>query len=186
LSYQIPTVEPTQAVIGTSWYWDATYADFPASDGWTLTYHLRGATDADFITGTDSVTITANGSAFEVRIPATKTAGLTAGKYRLTGRVSLAGEIHVVYSAHLLALTDPTNALDAASFNRQMLDALETAMVAGVASGSELQTVTINGRTISYRDRAELNAAHAHYSLLVAIEENPHGSLSHAAEFVRG
>jgi len=188
LSNQIPTHEPAEAQIGSSWFWDATYPDFPASDGWVLSYYLRGGSDLTLANATPvGVTITASGDVYEVRVPGSVTAAVTvAGKYRLIGRVALAGEVHVVYNAHLLLLLDPSNAVNAKTFNRQMLEAIETAMVAGVANASEIQSVTVNGRTIQYRDRAELNTAHAHYSLLVALEENPDGRLSHAAEFVHG
>lgn len=188
MSYEIPTHEPAEAVIGSSWFWDATYPDFPASDGWVLSYYLRGGSDLTLANATPvGVTITASGDVYEVRVPGSVTAAVTvAGKYRLIGRVALAGEVHVVYNEHLLLLQDPSDAVNAKTFNRQMLDAIETAMVAGVAGSSDIQAITINGRSITYRDRAELNAAHAHYSLLVALEENPDGTLSHAVEFVRG
>lgn len=188
MAYDIPAREPTEATIGSSWYWDATYSGFPASEGWVLTYYLRGASDLTLANASPTgVTITADGDVYEVRIPGTVTAAVTsAGKFRLIGRVALAGEVHVVYNEHLLLHQDPLDAVNAKTFARQMLEAIEAAMVAGISTSSDIQSITINGRSISYRDRDELNRLHAHYSLLVAIEENPHGTLSHAAQFVRG
>jgi hypothetical protein len=184
VAYEIPSHEPKQAQAGSSWFWDASYPTFPATDGWALAYYLRGPVDKDFTWGTH---VTADGAGYSVRVPASLTDDLTAaGPYQLTGRVSLDGVVHVVYSAALHVLADPLQSVNAKTFNRRMLEALETAMAAGAATGSEVLSISINGRSITYRDRAEMTSVHAHYRLLVAIEENPLGSLTHAAEFVRG
>jgi hypothetical protein len=184
-----PTKEPAELFIGSAWSWDVAYSDFPADDSWQLSYALRGPDDIDLAWGTE-VTAADSGPGFEVRVPKATTDGITTpGAYRLIGRVSKSGDEFdglVVHNEHLLLLADPTTAVNAKSFNRQMLEALETALVAGVSSSAEVLEVVINGRRTTYRERGEIEKAHAHYLLLVAIEDNPRGSLSHATEFVRG
>lgn len=181
MAYQVPTSPPSQVRIGTSWFWDVSYPDFPASDGWELNLFFRGPTDLDVAWGSG---ISANGSGYSVRITPAIAANLTAaGKYLLVGTVTLSGEVHEVERRHILALADPATAGNAKSFNRQMLEAVETAMLAGVASTAEAKRITVNGRTMEYRDRAELETIHARYTYLVAIEENPGGRVLHAVEF---
>jgi hypothetical protein len=184
LAYTIPTTPPEQVRLGTSWFWDVSYPDFPASDGWQLNLYFRGPTD---LTVAWASGISADGDAFAVRVtPALATGLTTAGKYLLVGTVTLSGEVHEVERRHLLVLRNATTAVNAKSFDRQMLEAVETALLAGVSSSSETKRITINGRTIEYRDRAELDVLHARYTYLVAIEENPTGRIVHEAEFVRG
>ena len=188
LARQTPTREPTQLFIGSAWSWDRTYSDFPADESWQLAYSLRGAHDLDFAFGTE-VTAASSGAAFEVRVPKATTDNiLVAGGYRLIGRVSKTDDEFdgtVVYNGHLLLLADPTTAVDAKSFNRQMLEAIEEALVAGVPMGAAAQRVTINGRTIEYRTTDDLNRLHASYLARVAVEENPNGVVIDEAVFVR-
>lgn len=184
LAYQVPTSPPSEARIGTSWFWDVSYPSFPASDGWQLNLYFRGPTD---LTITWASGITADGAGFAVRItPALAAALTTAGKYLLTGTVTLSGEVHEVERRHLLVLAAATAAVNVKSFNRQMLEAIQTALLAGVATSAEKKRITVNGRTVEYRDRAELDVLHARYTYLVAIEDNPTGRVVHEAEFVRG
>lgn len=185
MAYTIPTVEPAQAQAGESWYWDAVYADFPADESWELAYYLRGPVDLDLAFGTEVTAGT--GATFEVRVPATKTDDLTtAGKYRLIGRVSKAGEVHTVYDAHFLVLPDPATAVNEQSWNRRMLAAIETALEAGVSSSAGVQRLSINGRTIEYRTTDDLLGMRSRFQYLVALEDNPHGRFVHETEFVRG
>jgi hypothetical protein len=184
LAYTVPTVEPRQIESGSVAYWDASYPAFPASDGWQLTYYVRGPVDTTFAWGTE---VSADGAGFAVRVPTTKTDDLTAaGGYRLVGRCTKDGEVHTVYNEPLLVLANPATAVNAKSFNRRMLEALDAALIANVANTGERQSVSANGRTVVYRDRAAIETARAHYAVLVAIEENPTGEIAHAAVFVRG
>lgn len=186
---QIPTHEPSELVIGSSWAWDVAYPDFPADDGWQLSYTLRGPDDMDLAWGTH-VAAAAAGSSFEIRVTATQSAEGVAvpGAYRLVGRVNKTGDTwdgEIVHNEHLLVLADPSTAVGAKSFNRRMLEAIETALAAGISSSAEAQKITINGRTIEYRDRSELDTLHARYRYLVSIEENPTGRVVNEVAFTR-
>lgn len=181
MSYQIPTCEPTQIEAGSVAYWDITYPEFPASEGWELRYYIRGPVDLNIEWGTD---VTADGAGFEVRVPAGDTDNLTtAGAYRLIGRVTLGSEVHTVYNAPLLVLADPTAAVNAKSTNRQIRDALRTAAVSAAADAPYL-SVQVLGRSVTY-GRREFEAQLAHYEYLVALEENPGADIRHEAVFVR-
>lgn len=89
----IPTSPPSQARAGETWQWDDDYADYPRSEGWVLTYELRG---------TDAITIAAaltaaNGEGWRVTVPATTTSPYTADSYEfiavLTGSGTYAGVV---------------------------------------------------------------------------------------------
>jgi hypothetical protein len=70
-------------------------ADYPASSGWALTLHLRGASSLD-------VTVTADGGDHLLTLTATATAALVPGDYRWVKRASkgsgAALEAHVAAS----------------------------------------------------------------------------------------
>lgn len=185
----IPTYEPKQLVIGSSWAWDVTYGDFPADESWELSYDLRGPDDFDLAWGTH--VSAGDGAEFEVRVTAAQSAGgvTTPGTYRLVGRVNKSGDTwdgEIVYNAHLLVLADPSTAVKAKSFNRKMLEKIDAALLDSAASSAGVRKVEINGRTIEYRDTADLTRMRAHYAMLVAVEENPYGSVVQEVEFVRG
>lgn len=185
MAYQVPTCEPREVTPGDTWAWDVSYPYFPASEGWQLSYAIRGPDDLDVAWSTH---ISANGDVFEVRVPASTTDDVSiAGAYRMVGRVTLSGEVHVVYNQPLLVLANPTTAVNAKSFNRRMLEAIQAAALTdAAATGGALVEVTVDGHTHRFATEVERRTLVANYALLVAIEENPHGSLTHAAEFVRG
>ena len=182
-----PIGEPTQLFAGSAWSWDVTYPDFPSNSGWTLAYYLRGPIDKTLAAGTE---VTADGvGGFEVRVPKVTTDDFTtAGAYRLIGRVFKTSDEFdgtIVYSGHLLLLADPTVAVNAKSHNRQMLEAIDAALIDGVSDSTEIKSLSVNSRTVTYRDQAELESRRSHYALLVALEENPDAEVSHAGEFQR-
>ena len=181
-----PIGEPTTLVQGAAWSWDVTYSDFPSDESWQLRYYLRGPDDFDLTFGTH---VAADGSGgYEVRVTAAQSlAGVDPGAYRLIGRVNKTSHEFdgtIVYNAHLLVLADPTTAVNAESHNRQMLDAIDAALLAGAGDSAEFKSVALNGRTVTYRDRAEMEKARTHYALLVALEENPDAEVYRAGEFV--
>lgn len=178
MAYQIPTSEPAEGQAGESWFWDISYPDFPADESWELSYYLRGPVDADFVFGTE---VTADGAGFEVRVPATTTDDITtSGAYRLIGRVSKSGEVHTVYDAHFLVRADPSTAVGAKSYNRTRLEELQAA----TTPNPGIRVVEINGRRTEYGVE-DYERQLARYTYLVAIEENPYGSVVHETVFSR-
>lgn len=184
MAYTIPTCEPAELRIGAAWAWDVAYPDHPSDDGWTLAYSLRGPDDLDLAFGTE-VAAADSGIGFSVRVPRATTAGLTdRGAYRLIGQVFKANDPadgRVVYDGHVLMHPDPSTAVGEKSFNRQRLEALQAA---AVTNGGYRETM-INGRRIVFAPE-EYQRQLAHFSYLVALEENPDARIEHHAEFVRG
>ena len=182
-----PVGEPTQITLGGALSWDVTYSDFRSDESWQLKYRLRGPDDADLAWSTH---VTADGvGGFEVRVTTAQLATLCTvpGAYRLIGRVNKSGHEFdgtVVYNGHLIVLADPEATVNAKSFNRQMLEAIDEALVAGVSDSTEFKSIAVNGREVQYRDQAELERRRVHYALLVALENDPDGQVVHAGEFV--
>lgn len=167
---------------GSSLYWDATYPDFPPSEGWALAYYVTGPAIRAWSGGTY---INASGETYQVRIPATQTEAMpAAGTYRLIARVSKAGEVHEIYNESLLVLANPATAVAASSHARQMRDAIRAAFLAA-APDAHLVSFSINNRSQTY-SREDAKAELAHWEYLVALEDNPDGRLSHAVAFVDG
>lgn len=187
MAYETPTCEPTELTLGGAWSWDVTYSDFPSSESWTLKYYLRGPDDADLAWGTH---VTSDGSVgFSVRVTAAQLATLctVAGAYRLLGRVNKSGSEFdgtIVYNGHLLVLADPATAVNVKSFNRQRLEALQAAVLEEGGGEALYKAISVNGRSVEFLTPEERTREINHYSLLVALEDNPDGVVQHAGMFV--
>lgn len=144
----IPRGEPTSAVAGDTWLWSVAYADFPSSEGWTLSYAFRGAGSLDteaseVVAGTGDVTVT---------IPATRTADLTPGTYywtcTATGSGSYAGRKHTAATGVLevernLALTAEGDAL---TWEERTLPVVEAALTGKLTD--DMASYMIGGRQV--------------------------------------
>lgn len=169
------TTEPTEIAAGTTLRWRRAFSLFPASDGWALSYAIRGPDAAEI-----EVDATADGDAFAVEVPASLTSGWTAGRYAIAGYVERdedAGgpeelERHLVYRGTLVVLEDlaaVTTPHDPRSHARRVLEAIE-AVIEKRASRDQ-ESYTINGRTLVRTPIAELIRLRDRYKGEVAGEE---------------
>ncbi len=175
----IPTTEPLTFIAGDAWKWDKSFGDFPASDGWQLSYYFRGEQDYDADWASE---VTANGDGFEIRILIANT-DLIPGPYRLYAVVTDGTDTHTPVELRINVLANPASAINSPSFYQVQLDAIETA-IAGKALTPEQKRVRINGREVEWWDHTELEKWRAHYKLMVEIRRNPHARLQHGARFV--
>lgn len=83
----LPTAPPATIVAGDTLAFTWTDSDYPASDGWTLTFALAGA-DVLEATGV------ADGGGWTVTLTAAETATLAAGNYRWALRVTKGAEAY--------------------------------------------------------------------------------------------
>lgn len=98
----IPTGEPEQLVAGDTWKWQRSVPDYPATDGWTLSYALRGAASIDFDATPDGT-----GSGYTITVAAGKTAVLVEGTYEWVAWVAnTAGERYTVGSGRVAVLAN--------------------------------------------------------------------------------
>lgn len=143
MSYTIPTIEPKKFTAGDTVKWTKSFPDFPASDGWVLSYAFVNA-DGAF----GETTSEADGDGFLVTISASESGAITAGEYTWQAYVTLDTErFQVGRGLVVVAANFADGAVDGRSDTKVILDAL-TALMKGTAT-SEQASVSINGRSIS-------------------------------------
>lgn len=162
----IPTTEPREITQARTVKWTRSLADYPAGDGWQLSYSIvYGTTTVALAWGTH---VTASGDDFAITLPATLITGLTAGvNARLNGVVSLAGEVFDVYDGALRI-----KVVGELSFARAAVAAMEA--IAPTFLGREEQEIEISGggvnQRLSFRSLAEFNTALRDFRQQVANE----------------
>jgi hypothetical protein len=92
MAVTLPTSPPVSAIAGDTWTWTDESADYPASAGWVVAYRIAGP---DVLTWNAGWAVAAADTT-TVTIPATSTANLRAGAYRVTATYTLAGVRHSV------------------------------------------------------------------------------------------
>lgn len=145
----VPTQEPSIVVAGDTVKWTRSLGDYPASDGWTLSYRLIN------VAGHIDIVATASGADHLVNVPATTTDGWSPGTYAWAAYVEKAGERYTVDSGTITVKPDlPAQlaGLEARSNARVILEELEAAFKDYVVNGQGLvQRYTIGGREMWFR-----------------------------------
>ena len=136
---------PSKLTAGESVSWSVTLDDFPASDGWGVTYTLvKSDTRIQIVS-------TADGISHLIEIPYTTTADYEAGEYRYQAHVSNDVERYQVADGIIKILPDfatKTTGHDARTWVEIAIDALEAA-IEGRASKTQLQQ-SINGIQVQH------------------------------------
>lgn len=168
MAYTIPTTEPTTLRAGDTWAWRREdLADYPAS-AWTLTYHFRSAT-AFF-----DVTAVADGDDFAVSVAAATTVTRAPGRYAWTAFVTAGTERYQVDSGEIEVLPDVAQAAphDGRSFARQMLDAIEAALLNRASTDQlDLVNATLADRSLQ-RDKSGLITLRGQFKAELVAEDN--------------
>lgn len=164
MSATIPTTEPSSFRAGDLLAWSKSLADYPANQGWALSYTLINAAAKLTITATTS------GADLSVSVPAATTALYAPGRYQWMARVSKGLEILTVASGTMEILPNLATAttFDFRSHARTMLEAIEAAFV-GKASSTQL-SYSINGRTVQNLTPEQLIKWRSFYKAEVAKE----------------
>jgi hypothetical protein len=105
-----PTCEPRSFVAGATVSWSKSFSDYPASEGWVLSYAFRGPEDLD-------VEATADGDDYLVLIPATDS-DVDPGTYAWQAKVEKDDEVFYVGEGQTLikqSLADVSTAYDGRS-----------------------------------------------------------------------
>lgn len=142
---------PAIMTAGDSFAWKKTLSDYPADDGWILTYSLVNAS------GQIKFNAVANGAAHAVALLIATTAAWDAGVYRYQATVKKADQRKVVDSGTVEILADfetATAGLDARPHCFIMRDSLQ-ALFEGKATSDQL-SLSINNRSISLLSPSEV------------------------------
>ncbi|HEY8562802.1 MAG TPA: hypothetical protein VIL74_20660 [Pyrinomonadaceae bacterium] len=147
--------------IGESLSWEKSFSDYPASDGWTVTYYFRGAGTGFDVVGT------ASGDDFEFTVAGTVTAGCAAGKYYYQAFATKGSESFLVDKGEANVLTGfgsvaTGTTVDNRSEVKKTLDAIDARLQGDVTRG--VLEYTIADRQLqrySLKELAELRKVYA-------------------------
>lgn len=143
--------EPTKFRRGDTVEWSEDFStDYPADDGWALTYYFRGDSKLD-------VTAVANGKTFDVTITATQSNKLVKGVYSFIARATKAAEIFTVSEGRVEVfanLAEEIAGFEGRSKIRIALDQVETAITD--YSVRPVEAMTVAGRTLTRPTLSEL------------------------------
>lgn len=164
----VPYTEPASIRAGDTLSWRRSLADYPAGDGWVLSYTLINATHKITITGT------AEGNDHVITVAAATSSGYTAGYYDYFAHVAKGTERYSVGSGRMQVLPNLATATtyDVRSHARKMLDAVE-ALLEKRATAEQIGVLKA-----AYADRstefehAELLKIRDRYRAEVAAEAN--------------
>lgn len=158
-----PTTEPTQVTAGTNWAWDITDADYPPSDGWTLSYAIRGATAADKLDV--EATPDADEAVYQVRVAAASSA-ISAGLYHWAKFVEDVDGNRYERGRGTLRVLPDFGAADTYQTHEQTVLAVLDAAIEGRLT-SDMEQFSIRGRSVTRIPIAELKKLRGEYRVLV-------------------
>lgn len=146
------TTEPTRVTAGDTIAWTKSFADYPASAGWTLKYRLiNAAAKIDIIAS-------ASGADHAVNVSAATSAAWASGKYSWQSWVEkdaerytqAVGEIDVNRN-----LAAESAGYDTRSDAKKILDQLMTAYQAATATKSFLGEYSIGDRRLVFQKKSD-------------------------------
>lgn len=164
----------SQLIVGDSLNMLDTYADYPASDGWTLktTFTPRNA-NATKIT----LTAVAEGNSYRTQVTPVTTGAWLPGDYSVHQTVEKAGQRITVATGPLVLLPDPANVApgyDARSHLEKVIANIE-AMLEGKTT-KDVQEYQIAGRMLKHIPINELVALRDKYKHQLAAENRSQSS----------
>lgn len=158
----IANTEPTTITAGDSATWTQSVSDFPATDGYTLTYALQGP-------GQYTFAATAIGSDYSITISPEITVTWTPGTYVWTAFVSKTGERRTVGHGALIVLPNPITTL-AKSHAQTALELINAALIGRIPRG--LENTNIDGQELSRIPLMQLHSLRDKYRREVIMEQS--------------
>jgi len=157
----IPTQEPLVIIQGQSVTWKRTLSDYPADEGWALTYHLvKPGTKLSIETTDDGA------GAHLVSKDKTATAAWPDGRYHAQGLVVKGDEAHVEFEGTFQikkGFAAVEDGLDARSHEEKVLDALETALESKASLTPDQLSISVDGVSIGRMTWRQLLEARDEY-----------------------
>lgn len=169
MTAEIPTNEPQEVIAGDTVKWNRTdLTDYPANDGWVLTYKFLNAA------GKIEITASASGADHAVNVAAATSANWAAGTYNWQAYVTKAAsserykvdEGTLIVHANFAAL----NTYDSRSHNKKVLDAIN-AVIENRATLDQ-ESYSIMGRALKRTPMEDLLKLKDKYQALYNAEQN--------------
>lgn len=160
------TSTPSEIIAGDSIAWTITLDDYPASDGYVLSYALvkSGALI--------SITSSASDDDHAVSISATTTAGYSAGIYDYQAYVTLDDDRYTVETGTITVKSNfatQSSGLDTRSHAKKMLDAIDSLLEG--KSVADVSSYSIAGRSLTKYSPTELMEWRKYYAKLYLQEQ---------------
>lgn len=155
----VPTIEPEVARAGDTWKWTRAFADYPPSEGWTITYSFRGLS----VLAIADVVVTPGVSDYSVSVAAAKTAALLPGTYKWAAFATKAGERYTADEGVLVVERDMATAIagDAVDHAEKMIAIIESALSGRLTA--DIENYQINGKAVSKIPVLELKRLRKQY-----------------------
>ncbi len=149
---------PTIWNAGDTLKWDVSIPDYPADDGWTLTYEVKSKTSS-----ISTITASADGEAYTVTVGAATSSGYSPGEYQYAAYVTKSGERFTVDTGRIKILKDFEDAgnYDGRDHAEVVLDAIEAVLETRATKDQE--SYSIAGRSLSRTPIEDLLALRDRY-----------------------
>ena len=157
---------PPTLTAGDTWRWysDVLSREHPPADGWSVQWHLVGATETHTFAASD------DGGRWLVEVPAATTANIAPGLYEARAVATNGVERITWYGGRVEVAPDPTTATatDPRSHAEKVLEAIR-AVIEGRATKDQ-ESYSINGRSLSRTPLSDLLELEREYARRVARE----------------
>ena len=137
--------------------------DFSASDGWAIRGYITNASTVEVL---DVSLFTGDGTSWALSIPSTTTTAYTAGTYVLQLIGADGTDDLLAYETMVKVEATAATARDVRSINEQMLDKINTALLAK----DDHISLSIEGRSITRHGYDEILKLQKHFQRLVNAE----------------
>lgn len=156
--------EPLSVIAGDTWTWiRSSGSDFPATDGWVLTYYFSQGAEAPKV-----VEAVVSGSDFCLVVAASTTRDWPAGTWRWFARVAKGEEFHVLARGILQVVPDPSASVDRRSKAEKGLAAVEAVLAKRL--GDSIVEYEIDGVKAKHRSHDELVLLRDRFRTEIALE----------------
>lgn len=164
----IPSSEPDQLIAGDTAAWRRSLGQYPANDGWVISYALvQQRTGLQIL-----ITGTADGADHLVNVPADTTAGWQEGAYSAFGSVSKGPDRFTIWKGTIEILPNPAGADpgDPRSHAQRVLDAISQ-VLEGRAT-QEVLEFTVEGTVLRKATVSDLLMLRDRYLVIVRKEQD--------------
>lgn len=167
MAFDVPTTEPDVLIAGDTWRWTKTFADYPTSEGWALTYYITGPVSIP------AVTASVVDNQFSVTVTATTTTPLPPGTYRYVARASLSGAVHTAGEGVFLVKPNLAVAKDGETLTHEerSIPLLEAALERRIKA--DLQAYSLSSRSATKEEMQTYRRLLNQYRRIVWQRRNP-------------
>lgn len=158
----IRTSTPDFFIAGDTSKWQVSYADYPASQGWSGSFYLTGPASR-------SLSASPNGDAFDFTLTPVLSSGLTAGTYKYAIKCTSGSEVYTAESDVIEVRDNLASIATAVMHAEAMVTLIEAAQKAMLADGIAAVSLTIAGRSYTSLSLEQLENMRGYYLNEIAM-----------------